>query len=837
MKTSAFKGMLIRRIITIALLSVVFTGGFAIIFNSRIIAVNPEIPIRVALNAFFPRLFDMLVIVIMGLLITLGLAYFILKRAFIQMDRQDERPEVSNPDNWEFGFDQFPELKDKNKPAQSVNNAVNTVNQPTEPENHFKKELESEKLLNNLLYSLLTSHSSDKDKSVSRVLDTFGAYCKCDYAAIYKRDEVFDKYLKFGDWDADPELARHSNKVEAIDLPSYRWMNKTLSTGKSFVFRTAMLDSLMESVLGADEDVKSWLRMQAQESAEHKLCKHEGWEYFVCFPFMEGNTLFGIILVGYQKPDLPLSNEVIERLTSISSALGNQLVTYGMKESAVDNIEYLQNALNNLNDAIFVTKTDGSIVMANPAACNLSGKKRESIIGKSWNTVFPMISTDNKRQISNPLDKILRGYPSSIAISNSSLVTGYDCELKIEGMAAPIQNKKNEVTGVIFILRDITDRDLEENERCQNQKMEAVSSLSAGFAHDFNNILTAILGNISLVMDDLPANSEQASWLKAAEESTLKGKEITDKLLALAKSSPVPDTSSEAGRAIETIVIKNLADTNIKPVFQIENNLPDIRMVAATFEKIISHLVTNAVQSMKQGGILTVTAKSYEAKADNGLPLSAGRYVCIHIIDTGEGIAYENQKRVFVPYFTTKPGSSGLGLPIVYSLLKKHDGYIRIQSQPNKGTDCEIYIPVSDNDSSEQAEAKPASSRTTPLALVLDEDDALGSLLVKTMVKMGVRVQKTSDSDELSTLFFKAMNNKTPVNLILADLNIPSVTDIPGLLQIFKKSDPNVKLIAYSNDIKPDDLAEYIKQGFDDILIKPFNIAELRTVINRNITI
>jgi len=687
------------------------------------------------------------------------------------------------------------------------------------------------------LYSLLTSHSSDKDKSVSRVLDTFGAYCKCDYAAIYKRDEVFDKYLKFGDWDADPELARHSNKVEAIDLPSYRWMNKTLSTGKSFVFRTAMLDSLMESVLGADEDVKSWLRMQAQESAEHKLCKHEGWEYFVCFPFMEGNTLFGIILVGYQKPDLPLSNEVIERLTSISSALGNQLVTYGMKESAVDNIEYLQNALNNLNDAIFVTKTDGSIVMANPAACNLSGKKRESIIGKSWNTVFPMISTDNKRQISNPLDKILRGYPSSIAISNSSLVTGYDCELKIEGMAAPIQNKKNEVTGVIFILRDITDRDLEENERCQNQKMEAVSSLSAGFAHDFNNILTAILGNISLVMDDLPANSEQASWLKAAEESTLKGKEITDKLLALAKSSPVPDTSSEAGRAIETIVIKNLADTNIKPVFQIENNLPDIRMVAATFEKIISHLVTNAVQSMKQGGILTVTAKSYEAKADNGLPLSAGRYVCIHIIDTGEGIAYENQKRVFVPYFTTKPGSSGLGLPIVYSLLKKHDGYIRIQSQPNKGTDCEIYIPVSDNDSSEQAEAKPASSRTTPLALVLDEDDALGSLLVKTMVKMGVRVQKTSDSDELSTLFFKAMNNKTPVNLILADLNIPSVTDIPGLLQIFKKSDPNVKLIAYSNDIKPDDLAEYIKQGFDDILIKPFNIAELRTVINRNITI
>jgi len=103
--------MLIRRIITIALLSVVFTGGFAIIFNSRIIAVNPEIPIRVALNAFFPRLFDMLVIVIMGLLITLGLAYFILKRAFIQMDRQDERPEVSNPDNWEFGFDQFPELK------------------------------------------------------------------------------------------------------------------------------------------------------------------------------------------------------------------------------------------------------------------------------------------------------------------------------------------------------------------------------------------------------------------------------------------------------------------------------------------------------------------------------------------------------------------------------------------------------------------------------------------------------------------------------------------------------------------------------------------------------
>jgi CheY-like chemotaxis protein len=282
-------------------------------------------------------------------------------------------------------------------------------------------------------------------------------------------------------------------------------------------------------------------------------------------------------------------------------------------------------------------------------------------------------------------------------------------------------------------------------------------------------------------------------------------------------------------------IVKNLVSgTSVRPVFRLIKDLPSIRMAAPTYEKIVSHIVTNALQAMGNSGVLTVSAKLHEAGEKGDIPLRPGRYIIINIKDSGEGIPYENQNRVFVPYFTTRPGASGLGLPIVYSLLKKHGGYIRLTSKPGKGTDTELYIPVADSAPAAKPEPKPLSPQTPPLALVLDEDDALGNLLLKTMTNMGLRVQKTTDPEELSGLFFKALNTSSPARLVLADLNLPGAGDVTSLLLILKKSDPNVKIIAYSNLLNLDDLDEYEKKGFDDILQKPFNISDLRAVVKRN---
>lgn len=834
-KHASLKRMLVNRVIAVAVISIVITGGLALLLYLNNLTEFEDFALRNKINNFIPGLFDIGIMVIFALLLAIGLVFLLLGKTLQNINELEGRYTDSEFDDWDT----------EDEPEDSHNGDYNHPHHseylPEPPltasaaDESLRSELESERQLNNLMFSLLSGRSAEVSQNIETVLNALGAYCKCDFAAIYKRAGNFDKYDKIGFWDADPDLARHSAKVDAIDLPAYKWMHKTVAAGKAFTFRTAMLDSMMESVQNSADDVKAWMRMQAQESAEHKLARHEGWEHFICFPCLEAGELVGLFLVGYQEKDLPISQEVIKRLASVSGTLGRRVYQIDKSEPAGEGSADLQSLLNNIDDAVFTTDLDGNIIMLNLAAAELIDSKNSEVTGKSWNDLFLLVDAASGMPVKDPVVKIFRDFGSSIHIKNAILQTLNGRELQIEGMAAPVQNRVNKTIGVIFILRDITQRQKLVNERCEIEKMEAISSLSSGFAHDFNNILTAILGNISLALDDVPPDSETAAFLKAAEDSTLKGKSITDNLLAMAKSSPLSEASTKALNTLEPLVNKMLSGTEVKPVFLLLNNLPEIRMSPEIFEKIIQSIVNNSLQAMQQSGVLTVSAREYVAAGDSGLPLKPGRFICIRIKDTGEGIAPENKSRIFVPYFTTRKGASGLGLTIAYSLLKKHNGYIRMQSSPGKGTDCEIYIPLAEAASNIQTEHKPASAANTPLALVLDEDDALGNLLIKTMVKMGLRVQKTTDPEELSTLFFKAENNGSKVNLVLADLNLPAHSDIPTLLQAFKKADPKVKLIAYSNLLELKERDEYRRRGFDDILQKPFNITDLKAVVQRNI--
>ncbi|MFO7660454.1 MAG: ATP-binding protein [Candidatus Cloacimonadaceae bacterium] len=836
-KPASLKRMLVNRVIAIAVISIVITGGLALLLYLNNLNEFKDFALRQQINDFIPGLFDIGILVTFALLLTIGLVFLLLGRTLQNINELEEKHLGNDLDDWSEENGSNNSSHDDNSFYHKSEYIPEQPQQTSTDQNQIKSELEFERQLNNLMFSLLNSGNADLEKNLETVLNALGAYCKCDFAAIYKRAENSENYVKIGAWDSEPEWARHSGKIDAVELPLYKWMHKTVKSGIAFTFRAAMLDSMMESIRNSAEDVKAWMRMQAQESYEHKLARHEGWEHFICFPCLEAGEVAGLFLVGYQKADLPISNEEIDRLASIAGALGSKVYNLSAESGVVASPIDIQALVNNLDDAVFLTDIDGKITMLNQAAQQLIGCKNNAVAGKDWNEVFPMLESSSGLPVQDPVIKIYRDFTGNIYLKDVILSVFGGKELQIEGIVAPIRSKGSEVVGTIFLVRDITEKQRKINARIETEKMEAVSSLSSGFAHDFNNILTAILGNISLALDDVPPDSETASFLKAAEESTLKGKTITDNLLAMAKSSPLTEVNTKALNTLEPLVNKMVSGTDVKPVFLLQNKLPEIKMAADIFEKIIRSIVSNSLQAMSKGGVLTVSAREFLAAGDSGLPLAPGRYICIRIKDTGEGIAPEHQSRIFVPYFTTKKGASGLGLTIAYSLLKKHKGYIRLQSAPGKGTDCEIYIPMAEASCIIQTEHKPAAASNMPLALVLDEDDTLGNLLIKTMVKMGLRVQKTTDPEELSTLFFKAQNNGSQVNLILADLNLPSHSDIQTLLQVFKKADPKVRLIAYSNLLELTELDDYRRKGFDDILQKPFNISDLKAVVQRNVSV
>jgi len=817
------KRKLVRQVIAIVILSIAITGGLLAFFCFETRPGLYNIPLQAGLDKLIPGLFEIILLSVIAILLSLSAAFILFNKAF---RRYEQSIDNEQDDERESAIEQSDMVAIQDDCYPKTFADAGTITET----------LATERLLNNLIMSLLSVNNDEKQTQPDDVLDKLGAFCKSDYIAFYHQNPETGVYDRNSYRDANPAVARHSDKLNAFDVTLYPWMFDTIKTDKPFIFDRVKMEKLVEELQDANDEARIWMHKQAVETAEYKLCKHEDWQYFVALPYLNNETK-GIFLIGFHCSALPLAKDVLERLTSISTALGNKILNKHGIENQSEAKEGIETTLANISDAVFTTNPDGIITMANPAAAKMIDRAKSEIIGTYWSEAFNLVDTDSRMFVNDPLKKAGAGNGSYHLPSDVMLLTADECEILIEGMVAPIQAQTAKLTGYVFILRDITERINVETERIKTQKMEAISSLSAGLAHDFNNLLTAILGNISLVLDDLPPESEHAQTLKAAEECTLKGRDITNRLLTFAKSSPMQDSTSEAATNLERIVLELVDGTNVKPIFEFDSDLPTIKMAATIFETVITNLVSNAMQAMNPSGVLKVMATIYDNADGSVSTLSPGKYVCIHIIDNGEGISRENQSRIFTPYYTTREGRSGLGLPSVNSILAKHNGAIKVHSQPGKGTDCELFIPVANPTTSNQAEPEPEVIPNQNYVLVMDEQDMLGNLLIRTLVKIGLQVERTSDPDELVALYYKNIELHRQASLVLLNLDVPANADIMKLAAQLKQADPKLKLIAYGSHIHLDDLADYQKKGFDDILRKPFNITDLKALITKTLEV
>jgi signal transduction histidine kinase/CheY-like chemotaxis protein len=804
----------VRSVIAIAIISVVITGGLALLFCFDILSLMTG---EMDFSNLFPYQIDwvrLIIYIAIALALSISISYLLFRATFQRKNNAVE----AIPDAIESDFEQL-------KVTESLASNIDQT-----------QELNDERQLNKLLLTLLKITSENTESDVTTSLQAFGKVCKSDFLGYYKLDSKSSLFSKVAVWDSEPELARHSDKLEALNLNDYSLLQTALTEGKTATFRTSMLDELLQKTDSASEDARQWMQEKVQSSFEYKLCKNEAWQYLICLPCLDQNSLAGLFVLGYFSSVLPITNTEIEKLPTLAEALWTSFNKPKVMNAQSSDESSLDYAIANLNEAIFITDTEGKIKLANPSATSLKADNKMPHTERHWTDVFHLIDADSRLPIPDPVSKIYLDLSKNIKIKNAMLLTAEGMEVEVEGIAAPIQNNRNEIIGIIFVLRDITDAVYEQNELMKAHKMDAISSLSAGLAHDFNNILTTILASISLALDDAPPGSDQAMMLKTAEDSTLKGKEITDKLLTFAKSSPPAESSSEVGNALQSITDRLVSNTNVNVTYQLNNDLPNINMPSTTFEIIISNLINNSLQAMDQSGSIIISAKTHIQNDNSSMPIKKGQYLYLTLSDTGEGISRENLSRIFVPYFTTIKGNKGLGLPTVNSLLVKHNGYINITSQPGKGTTCELYIPVAEKIVPVTPEPQAVVKPNLPIALILDEDDALSNLMVKIISNKGLKVQKTSDPHELSEMFDFITRQNQAIALVLADLNTPCDVELMPLILSFKQANPAVKLIAYGNHLQPQDLNQYQQLGFDDILTKPFNVTDLEALIKRNIS-
>ena len=254
----------------------------------------------------------------------------------------------------------------------------------------------------------------------------------------------------------------------------------------------------------------------------------------------------------------------------------------------------------------------------------------------------------------------------------------------------------NGIPHIISITRDITERKRMEEELLKADKLESVGILAGGIAHDFNNILTSISGNISMAKMHLKPGSRVFDLLNSAETASMRASGLTGQLLAFAKGgAPVKETAL-ISRLIEESSLSVLHGSKSGCELSVAEDLWPVEADTGQISQVISNIVINANQAMPEGGIIRVAAENLVLEESQYLPLNPGRYIRISIKDQGVGIAEKHLSKIFDPYFTTKNEGSGLGLAAAYSIIKKHNGHISVNSLFGAGTTFDIYLPASD---------------------------------------------------------------------------------------------------------------------------------------------
>lgn len=347
-------------------------------------------------------------------------------------------------------------------------------------------------------------------------------------------------------------------------------------------------------------------------------------------------------------------------------------------------------------DAIISINEKEEIIQWNEAAFKIFGYSKDEMIGELLDLIIPekYKSKHNegfRRYLETGEEKLIGRTAEFMGLRNDKTLVPIEMSLSSIRRDGSII-----ITGII---RDITARKRMEAELEKMHKLESIGILAGGIAHDFNNILTAILGNISLSKMYVSPDDKIFKKLTDAENACEIAKELASRLMTFSKGGGPFRKTVSISDTLRDAVTLSLSGSNIVFEFELSENLYPVEIDEVQMKQAITNIVINAREAMPEGGLLKVNATNITANEMSHIPLKSENYVMISIADTGKGIPLENLPKIFDPYFTTKGMGAekgmGLGLSICYSIVKKHEGLITVDSKVGEGTVFHIYLPAS----------------------------------------------------------------------------------------------------------------------------------------------
>jgi hypothetical protein len=394
----------------------------------------------------------------------------------------------------------------------------------------------------------------------------------------------------------------------------------------------------------------------------------------------------------------PISDGILK--TTIQMAIQKHKLETKVRE----NEELLSIIFNCIDMAVLVINNDLTVKYSNPAAEVLLSNKQSSIRGKYINDLVTLLASEKPVDI-NELIKNAKNKNEKYDLLSEYYLTKKDHnKIAVDGSIIPLHNEAGKSGGILLILRDISLNKKIESDILRFEKLESLSILAGGIAHDFNNMLTVLIGNLAFCRQKDLTPDELDKYLEESENACLRAKELTHQLMAFSKTGTLNIKTSSIKKILKSESSFIMHGSQINVEYKLPESLYMVDVDETQIEQVIQNILINAREAMFDGGTLTISAENISLKGESSLnsmfkmtPLKKGNYVKVTISDNGPGISKNNLKRIFDPYFTTKPNGTGLGLATAYNILKNHRGMITVESELGNGTSFTLYIPASEN--------------------------------------------------------------------------------------------------------------------------------------------
>ncbi|MGD2247680.1 MAG: PAS domain S-box protein [Candidatus Methanofastidiosia archaeon] len=502
------------------------------------------------------------------------------------------------------------------------------------------------------------------------------------------------------------------------------------------------------------------------------------------------------------------------------------------EESLAAEKEQLAVTLRSIGDGVITADMEGTVVLVNKVAEKLTGWSQEEASGRDLNEIFATADERTGTPCENPVEKVLSS-GTVVGLGNNTMLIAKDgTERIIADSGAPIRDRNSRIVGVVLVFRDITEKRKMEQELLRAQKLESLGILAGGIAHDFNNILTAVLNNVTLAKINAQDTTIETKLTKI-EKASLQAKNLTHQLLTFSKGgTPIKKVTSITD-LIEESASFALRGSNVRCHFYIADTVWPVDIDEGQISQVINNVIINADQAMPEGGIIQVRVGNAVVNSDDTVPIPQGHYIKISITDEGVGIPKNHLSKIFDPYFSTKQKGSGLGLATSYSIVKRHNGLIDVESQVGVGTTFHIWLPASVKEWKKQKDTQDISITREAKILLMDDEENILDAAGEVLAYLGYTVAFARDGADAISLYEKARQKGEPFDVVIMDLTVPGGMGGEETIQKLLSIDPGVCAIVssgYSNDPV---MADYQKYGFKGVITKPYTVEELNETLQQ----